>query len=125
MAAPCRMPHHGACRSALHLLVPAAGGPCVMSWLALIPEASAHAHNIDLLIGGFSLLILFLAGPVFILIFAFAIRYRRGKQVNRDHPPNRNVWLETYWSIIPFLLIRGFFIISVKIFLDRKSQRLN
>src|SRR3546814_2631731 len=94
MAAPCRMPHLGACRSALHLLVPAAGGPCVMSWLALIPEASAHAHNIDMLIGGFSLLILFLAGPVFILIFAFAIRYRRRKQVHPDHPPHRKFLVE-------------------------------
>src|SRR3546814_20569647 len=87
-AAPCRMPHHGACRSALHLLVPAAEGPCVMSWLALIPEASAHAHNIDLLIGGFSLLILFLAGPVFILIFDFPIRYRWGMQGNRRQRDN-------------------------------------
>src|SRR3546814_3048516 len=50
------------------------------------------------------------------LPISFAIRYRRGKQVNRDHPPNRHVWLETPWSIIPFLLILGFFILSAKIF---------
>src|SRR3546814_9310922 len=81
-----------------------------------ISDWSSDVCSSDLLIGGFSLLILFLAGPVFILIFAFAIRYRRGKQVNRDHPPNRNVWLETSWSIIPFLLIPGFFILSAKIF---------
>src|SRR3546814_16608436 len=81
-----------------------------------ISDWSSDVCSSDLLIGGFSLLILFLAGPVFILIFAFAIRYRRGKQVNRDHPPNRNVWLETSWSHIPFLLILGFFILSAKIF---------
>lgn len=86
-----------------------------MTWFGL-PEASVHAAHVDLLIGTFSLLILFLAGPVFILIFAFAIRYRRGKQVNRNHPPNRNVWLETSWSIIPFLLILGFFVVSAKMF---------
>src|SRR3546814_13938274 len=60
-----------------------------------ISDWSSDVCSSDLLIGGFSLLILFLAGPVFILIFAFAIRYRRGKQVHRDHPPHSNVWLET------------------------------
>src|SRR3546814_11105264 len=101
MAAPCRMPHHGACRSALHLLVPAARGPCVMSWLALIPEASAHAHNIDLLTGGFSLLILLLAAPVFLLIFAFAIRYWRGKETVRVDPPHRSVLHQTSSALLP------------------------
>lgn len=81
-----------------------------------LPEASAHAHRVDLLFGGFSVLILFLAGPVFILIVAFAIRYRRGKQANREHAPNRSVALEVSWTIIPFLLIIGFFIVSARMF---------
>lgn len=81
-----------------------------------LPQASAHAQHVDMLIGAFSLLILFLAGPVIVLIFAFAIRYRRGKDVNRDHAPNRNVWLEVSWTIIPFLLILGFFVVSAKMF---------
>ena len=81
-----------------------------------LAEASAHAHRVDLLFGAFSLLILLLAGPVFILIVGFAIRYRRGKKANREHAPNRNVALEVSWTIIPFLLIIGFFIVSARLF---------
>lgn len=81
-----------------------------------LPEASAHAAHVDQLIGAFSVLILLLAGPVIVLMFAFGIRYRRGKQVNRDHAPNRNVALEVSWTILPFLLILGFFIVSAKMF---------
>jgi cytochrome c oxidase subunit 2 len=82
------------------------------------PEASAHAAHVDVLIGAFSLLILCLAGPVIVLLFAFAIRYRRGKQVNRwqAQPSDRNVALEVSWSVIPFLLILGFFVVGAKMF---------
>jgi len=81
-----------------------------------LPEASAHAAHVDTLIGAFTVLILLLAGPVIVLMFAFGIRYRRGKQVNREHAPNRNVALEVSWTIVPFLLILGFFIVSAKMF---------
>ena len=83
-----------------------------------LPEASAHAAHVDTLIGAFSLLILLLTAPVIILLFAFAIRYRRGKQVNREHAPNRNVALEVSWTILPFLLILGFFVVSAKMFFE-------
>ena len=79
-------------------------------------EASEHAAHVDLLTGAFGLLVLVLAGSIFVLIFAFAIRYRRGKEVSREHAPNRNVWLEVSWSVIPFLLILAFFIVSAKMF---------
>jgi cytochrome c oxidase subunit 2 len=81
-----------------------------------LPEASAHAAHVDTLIGAFTLLILLLAGPVIVLIFAFGIRYRRGKTVNREHAPNRNVALEVAWTIVPFVLILGFFVVAAKMF---------
>lgn len=81
-----------------------------------LPEASTYAAHVDTLIGAFTLLILCLAGPVIVLIFAFAIRYRRGKEVNRDHAPNRNVALEVSWTVVPFLLILGFFVVAAKMF---------
>jgi cytochrome c oxidase subunit 2 len=84
--------------------------------LPYLPEASRHAAQVDTLIATFSLLVLLLAGPVIVLIFAFAIRYRRGKQVNRALRENRNIALEVSWSVIPFLLILGFFTISAKMF---------
>jgi cytochrome c oxidase subunit 2 len=82
------------------------------------PQASAHAGHIDMLIGAFGMLILLLAGPVIVLMFAFAIRYRRGKQVNRwqAQPADRNIALEVSWSVVPFLLIIGFFIVAAKMY---------
>jgi cytochrome c oxidase subunit II len=89
----------------------------MLSQLGLwLPEASAHAVTIDRLMIAFSALALALTVPVFVLTIAFAIRYRRGKQVNREHASDRNVWLEVSWSVIPFLLILGFFVFSARVF---------
>lgn len=81
-----------------------------------LPEASAHAAEIDHLMIAFALLAVALTAPIFILMTTFAIRYRRGKAVNREHAADRNVWLEVSWSVIPFLAILVFFIISAQIF---------
>lgn len=79
-------------------------------------QASIYAGKVDLLIASFSLLVLLLAGPVFVLIFTFAVKYRRGKQADRVNQPNRNVWLETSWAVIPFFLLLGFFVWSSWLF---------
>jgi cytochrome c oxidase subunit 2 len=85
------------------------------------PAASSHAVHVDELIGGFSLLALLLAGPVFVLLFAFAIRFRRGKQVDRTPREDSNVALEVSWSIIPFALILGFFGIAARMYFDLRE----
>jgi len=91
----------------------------MMGWFgATLPEASSHAVRVDLLAAAFSALTAVLTLPVFVLILVFAIRYRRGKAVNREHAPDRNIWLEVSWSVIPFVLILGFFIFSARIFFD-------
>jgi len=82
------------------------------------PEASAHAREVDLLIGSFGAMVWLLTLPVFILMAAFAIRYRRGREVNREHSGDGNVWLEASWSIIPFLLTIGFFVWATSLFLE-------
>ncbi|MBW8783192.1 MAG: cytochrome c oxidase subunit II [Novosphingobium sp.] len=82
------------------------------------PAASAHAAQLDALTTWFTVLLALLGGPVIVLIFFFAIRYRRGKEVNRAHPPNRKVALEVSWSVIPFLLILGFFIVAARMFYE-------
>lgn len=80
------------------------------------PAASAHARHLDTLIGGFSVLVALLAGPVIVLIFAFAVRYRRGKRVDRTRSEGRNVWLEVSWSVILFVLILGFFAVAARMY---------
>lgn len=89
----------------------------MLSHLGLyLPEASSHAAEIDWLMIAFTGLAAALTVPVFVLTTAFAIRYRRGKEVNREHAPDRQVWLEVSWSVIPFVLILGFFVFSARIF---------
>lgn len=81
-------------------------------------EASAHSGTVDLLIAGISALSLLLSAPVFILIIVFAVKYRRGKPADRRHPVNRNIWLETTWAAIPFVLLLGFYVWSTWAYFD-------
>lgn len=85
------------------------------------PAASAYAAKVDLLIGSFGLLVTLLSAPVFVLILVFAIRYRRGRRADRSHQMNRNVWLETSWAVIPFLLVLGFYGWSTSMFFTQQN----
>ncbi len=80
--------------------------------------ASVHARSVDLLIGSFGAMVWLLTIPVFVVMAWFLLRYRRGTQVNRQHPPNGNVWVEASWSIIPFILTLFFYVWATKLFLD-------
>ena len=86
--------------------------------LRLWPEAaSAHARSIDLLIGSFGVLVWALSIPVFVLMFVYAVRYRRGRPADRDHVVSSNFWLEVSWSLIPFALVLVFYVWSVVLFM--------
>lgn len=88
------------------------------------PAASAYARQVDLLIGTFGTLVAVLSAPVFVLMAAWAIRYRKGRRADRTPGQNRNIWLETSWSVIPFLLIMGFYFWSASMYLtEAKSPR--
>jgi len=82
------------------------------------PQASEHAAKVDLLIGSFGAMVWLLTLPVFVLMAWFTIRYRRTRDVNRQHPPTRNMWVELSWSIIPFLLVLVFYVWATVLFFD-------
>jgi cytochrome c oxidase subunit 2 len=79
-------------------------------------RASVYAGHIDVLMWAFTLLVVLLAAPVFVLTFWFALKYRRGQAADRDHVIERSMWIEISWSVIPFLLTIGFFIYAAWIF---------
>jgi cytochrome c oxidase subunit 2 len=88
-------------------------------FIALWPgQASAYGAEVDTLIAGFTVLIVLLSAPVFVLIVVFAFKYRRGKPADRSHPVNRNVWLETSWAVVPFLLTLVFYVWAARLFFD-------
>jgi cytochrome c oxidase subunit 2 len=78
--------------------------------------ASAYAGEVDLLLVLLLILVILLSAPVFVLLVVFAIRYRRGADVNRTHRPDRNVALEVSWSVIPFALLMIFFVWAAKLY---------
>lgn len=80
------------------------------------PQASAHAAQVDRLIGGFAALVFLLSAPVFLLMLVFAVRYRHERTADRTHPVHRNVWIEVSWSIIPFLAAIGFYVWALALF---------
>ncbi|TCM14377.1 cytochrome c oxidase subunit 2 [Novosphingobium sp. PhB165] len=82
------------------------------------PQASHHAEQVDLLIGSFGAMVWLLTLPVFVLMTWFTIRYRRSHQVNRQHAPTHNLWVELGWSVIPFLLTLGFYVWATMLFFD-------
>ncbi|HZG28488.1 MAG TPA: cytochrome c oxidase subunit II [Ensifer sp.] len=86
----------------------------------LLPASiSSYGNSVDIFMIAFTAFILLLAVPVFVLIVYFAVKYRRGKPANRVHPPRRNPALELSWSIIPFVLMLGFFGWSTSLFASR------
>lgn len=85
------------------------------------PQASLHAEHVDWLIGSFAVLVALLAAPVFILSAVYLVRFRYGRKADRSHREAGNVWLETSWAVIPFLLVMGFYVWSTKMFLDQQS----
>jgi cytochrome c oxidase subunit 2 len=88
-------------------------------YFRLWPEqASLHAEKVDQFILAFTILVAALSIPAVVLVFVFAVKYRRGKPANRRHAPNRKVWLEVSWSVIPFLTVLAFFVWSTSLFFE-------
>jgi cytochrome c oxidase subunit 2 len=85
--------------------------------LALWPQqASAYAGRVDLLIWAYTVVVVVLTAPVFVLITVFAIKYRRGKPADRRHRVSGSVLIETSWAVIPFLLTVIFFVYAAGLF---------
>jgi cytochrome c oxidase subunit 2 len=85
------------------------------------PEASAYADNVDLLLAGFTLLIVALSAPVFVLMAYFAVKYRRGRPADRRHSVDQSIGLESSWALIPFVLLLGFYVWATWLFVDLHS----
>ncbi|AWM85928.1 cytochrome c oxidase subunit II [Microvirga sp. 17 mud 1-3] len=84
-------------------------------------QASGHAAQLDTFIMAFTVFVALLVIPVGVLVFVFAVKYRRGKTVDRQHAPNRKVWLEVSWSVVPFLAALGFYVWSTSLFFELRN----
>ena len=85
----------------------------------LFPEnASTVAGHVDALYFGLiGLSLIFGLGVAFMMTF-FAIRYRRGADVDRSNPLLGSTTLELTWSIIPLILGLGIFAWGADVYFD-------
>lgn len=87
------------------------------TWLPWWPaSASTYADQVDFLVWAFSVLIVGLTAPVMVCLVWFAAKYRRGSPADRSHPPRKATWIETGWSVIPFLLALAFYVWAARLF---------
>ncbi len=88
----------------------------------LFPEqASVEAQRVDVLYL-FQLGVgVFFTALICLVIFYFAIKYRRGAKVDRSNPPKKNIPLEVVWTVIPLALTMVMFGWGARLFFD--SQR--
>ncbi|MBS0526511.1 MAG: cytochrome c oxidase subunit II [Proteobacteria bacterium] len=91
-----------------------------MSALPFWPhEASAYSAEIDHLALAFTVLIVLLSAPVFVLMIIFAVKYRRGRTADRRHPVNSRIGFEISWAVIPFAAMLVFYVWSTRLYFQQ------
>src|SRR5437763_12851331 len=73
------------------------------------PAASTTAQQVDWLLFGLLTISSFFCAVVFLPIFFFAIKYRRGSSADRVNPPPGSLLLEAGWALFPLVLAIGLF----------------
>jgi cytochrome c oxidase subunit 2 len=81
----------------------------MLSFPLLPDQASANAGAIDALFFALVAVSLFFIVLISVLIFSFAVRYRRNNVVDREIRRKDNLKLELAWIIIPTLISLGIF----------------
>ncbi|TYP66038.1 cytochrome c oxidase subunit II [Stutzerimonas stutzeri] len=91
-------------------------------FLRLWPQtASEHANSIDWLIWSFTGMMTIFVVPVFVLTILFAIRYRKGTKVRRDHRPRGSMKVEMTWIVLPFIGSMIIYLVSAKLYYEVRT----
>ena len=85
----------------------------------LFPEqASTMAPRVDALFYFLVAVTVFFVALIFFMIVIFAVKYRRRAEDERPQPIEGMVWLEVFWSVVPFGLTMVMFVWGAIIFFD-------
>lgn len=88
---------------------------------SILPEqASTFASEVDAFYFALVGVTAFFTVVIYAMIWFFAVRYRRGKKVNRANAPTSNHLLEAAWIIMPLGIVLAIFGWSSKIYFDIK-----
>ena len=94
--------------------------------IPLFPEAaSAMARQVDYLYAYLSVVTIVMTGLIFLVVFIFAIKYRRKSEDERPRPIHGSLVLEITWSIIPFIVMLSFFWWGAQIFFANATPPAN
>ena len=86
----------------------------------LLPEqASSLASRYDFIFWYEVGICLFFTVFVALVTLVLAVRYRRGAQVNRVHPPTHSFTLEAIWIAVPFVIAMSMFAVSAVVFFEQ------
>ncbi len=96
-----------------------------MKPVGLLPEASSIAGPVDLLFWFMIGLCSVVAIGVFVAIWWFSVRYRRGSTADRSNRHSQSLGVELTWTLVPFALFIGTFIWSLFLFADLHTAPAN
>lgn len=84
-------------------------------------QASAYAAQVDGLVIGFTAMMALFVVPVFVALWVFIWRYRRGRKADRDHRVHSNLVIEVAWIVLPFIGSLVVFWFSARLFMDART----
>jgi cytochrome c oxidase subunit II len=94
--------------------------------LELIPkQASTIAERVDQLFYFLTGLTVVFAGGIFLAVFWFAIKYRRGSKASRATPPVDRLLLEIAWTAVPLVIVIFVFFWSAKVYVEAATPPQN
>jgi cytochrome c oxidase subunit 2 len=93
-------------------------------WFHLLPDASANARPLDELWWAMVGLCALVAVGVFVVMFVFCIRYRKGRPADR-HLAKETLPVELTWTAVPFLIFMGVFVWSLTLYAHSRTPPAN
>ncbi len=81
-------------------------------------QASTIAHRVDAVFFVLMAITVFFTILIGFLVMYFAIRYRKGAQVDRSHALSTSFALEAAWIGIPLVIVLGIFAIGTQVFFE-------
>jgi cytochrome c oxidase subunit II len=84
------------------------------------PLASTGAYAIEAIIWAVNIVAAFFSLLIVVAIVYFAVKYRRGHQVDRSNPVIENLPIEIAWTVIPLAIAMGLFVWATAVFLANK-----
>ncbi|TRX73750.1 cytochrome c oxidase subunit II [Pseudomonas mangiferae] len=90
-------------------------------FVRLWPEQASHyAAQVDWLVIGFTGMMAMFVVPVFVFMWVFIFRYRRGHAAERDHRPSGSLKVELTWMVLPFIGALVLFVYSARLFFEAR-----